>query len=63
MQLCSIRIATKLVPVNPPMRPNINMKQAAVARTFVGYEITDIPIIIAAHKLQLINITKAHTIK
>lgn len=45
------------------MRPNINIKQVAIARTFVGYKLTEIALTIAAHKLLLKNMTNAMTIE
>lgn len=54
---------TKLPPANPPIRPNMNMKHVAIARTFVGYKLTEIALTIAAHKLLLKNVINAMTIE
>lgn len=41
------------------MRPNMKMKHVAIARTFVGYNPTEIALTIAAHKLTLLKAMNA----
>lgn len=45
---CSSSNDTKLAPIKPPIRPQVNIKLVAIARILVGYTLTDIPIVIAA---------------
>lgn len=63
LQLFSIKKPIKLPPASPPIRPNMKIKQVAIARTDVGYRFTAIAITIEAHKLQLVNVMNAVTIE
>lgn len=54
---------TKLLPTNPPSRPNISIKAVAIPRYFVGNKFTATAITIFAQLQQLKNTTKLMTIE
>lgn len=62
LQLCATNSPTTLAPTNPPMRPNNKMKHVAIARTCVGNNVTEIAVMIPAHRTQLWKVTNVTTI-
>lgn len=54
---------TKLLPTNPPSRPNIRIKAVAIPRYLVGNKFTATAITIFAQLQQLKNTTKLMTIE